>query len=314
MASEKKLFRLLNILSRLLKGETLYKEQLRIEFDASSKSIERDIKEIENLSIDVVRRQVMIDGRSERTYDLSEQQQIGGLLSAEQYTSLVLAGKFLSSIAPEMQTRLNEVLAKTKSIPMQSEEMISFDPRWLLFGSSDKIATNMKTISRALKSRNEIKVVYGEKNRFLQVHGMFLYGYNFYVRAYETKSKKIKTFRLERFSEITQLNSTYQLPDNLDLQKELNDSVGMFLDSQPIKVKVEVAKEVAHYFKERKYWPSQVIESESENGLIVTYDVNQEFEFINFIKAWLPHLKVLEPQTIKDAMADIVRKSYERFC
>ena len=75
-----------------------------------------------------------------------------------------------------------------------------------------------------------------------------------------------------------------------------NTHSAWFDDGQSFKVVVKVDKQIAIYFKQKKFLQSQHIEEELEDGsLIVSFEVSHDEDCDNIIKSWLPHIEVLEP-------------------
>jgi predicted DNA-binding transcriptional regulator YafY len=68
-----------------------------------------------------------------------------------------------------------------------------------------------------------------------------------------------------------------------------------------IEVLVEVKASRAHYFKSKKYLPSQEIIEEKDDGtLVLSYTVTQEMELIDIVKRWIPHMRVIAPTSLKE--------------
>jgi len=68
-----------------------------------------------------------------------------------------------------------------------------------------------------------------------------------------------------------------------------------------IKVILEVNSHKARYFKTNKFFPSQETLEELDNGnLRLCYTVTRELEVIDFIKQWIPHIKIIEPLSLKE--------------
>jgi predicted DNA-binding transcriptional regulator YafY len=64
-------------------------------------------------------------------------------------------------------------------------------------------------------------------------------------------------------------------------------------------VKVEVKKEVARYFRVKRYLSSQKIIDEVDGNLILSFDINDDMELIPLIRQWIPYLKVLSPASLQ---------------
>lgn len=73
-------------------------------------------------------------------------------------------------------------------------------------------------------------------------------------------------------------------------------------------VKIKVKKDVARYFKVKKFLPSQnIIEETSDGDLIISYKINNENEILFLAKRWLPHITIISPKNLQEKLIDIVK-------
>ena len=73
------------------------------------------------------------------------------------------------------------------------------------------------------------------------------------------------------------------------------------MDKPTYPVIVRVSKEVARFFKKKRYLKSQIVEKEFENGdILVSYRVCNDMEIIPLIQNWIPHIRVVEPLRVKE--------------
>ena len=72
---------------------------------------------------------------------------------------------------------------------------------------------------------------------------------------------------------------------------------------------IEVNPKAADYFKRRKIFPTQEIkETKSDGSLIVLFKIGNYDEIRDTIKAWLPNVKVLKPEGLReDILAEMQR-------
>jgi predicted DNA-binding transcriptional regulator YafY len=76
-----------------------------------------------------------------------------------------------------------------------------------------------------------------------------------------------------------------------------------------IDVIVEVDKSKARFFKAKKFLPSQKIQKESKDGsLTISYKLTQELEIDDLIKRWIPHIRVIEPLSLKEKIEGDLRE------
>lgn len=76
-----------------------------------------------------------------------------------------------------------------------------------------------------------------------------------------------------------------------------------------IDVVVEVKKEKARFFKAKSALPSQrIVEQKADGDLVLSFRVTQELEIEELIKKWLPHIRVIEPLSLKEKIERELRE------
>ena len=72
-------------------------------------------------------------------------------------------------------------------------------------------------------------------------------------------------------------------------------------------------EDVAEYFKQKDFLESQEIVKENEDGsLEVSFEVSHDEDIDNIIKAWIPHVEVLEPKRFREKMLGELREYVKR--
>jgi predicted DNA-binding transcriptional regulator YafY len=73
-------------------------------------------------------------------------------------------------------------------------------------------------------------------------------------------------------------------------------------------VVVEVDSQKAKFFKAKKFLPSQKeLELKDDGSLVLSFRVTQEMEMEELVKKWLPHMRVIEPLSLKRKIEDDLR-------
>ena len=74
-----------------------------------------------------------------------------------------------------------------------------------------------------------------------------------------------------------------------------------FAGERTIEILILVDQSCADYFKRRKVFPTQEIREEKSDGsLIVSFLVGSYEEIRNILKTWLPNVKILAPEGLKE--------------
>jgi len=82
-----------------------------------------------------------------------------------------------------------------------------------------------------------------------------------------------------------------------------------FADERNLEVTVQVDGSCADYFKRRRIYPTQEISEEKPDGsLVVSFKVGHYDAVRHLLKAWLPHVIILEPESFRNEMLADMRK------
>jgi predicted DNA-binding transcriptional regulator YafY len=72
---------------------------------------------------------------------------------------------------------------------------------------------------------------------------------------------------------------------------------------------VEVKNEKTRFFKAKNFLPSQrIVEQKADGSLVLSFKVTQELEIEELIKKWLPHMRVIEPLSLKEKIENELRE------
>ena len=77
--------------------------------------------------------------------------------------------------------------------------------------------------------------------------------------------------------------------------------------ASPFAVIVQVDKEVARHFRIKRHLPSQKILQDT-GDLTIQYTITNENEILLLAKRWLPHMRIIKPQSLQQKLLDLVKK------
>jgi predicted DNA-binding transcriptional regulator YafY len=76
-----------------------------------------------------------------------------------------------------------------------------------------------------------------------------------------------------------------------------------------IEVIVQIDASCSHYFKRRTMYPTQkIIEERKDGSIIVSFNVGQYEAIQNMLKSWIPHILILKPKSLKEAVLKDVKR------
>jgi len=175
-----------------------------------------------------------------------------------------------------------------------------------------------KIFEHAIYHKKETTIFYGEKGYeqefSIRPYKILFMNENFYIATEVlNRSFKFSMFRVSKILTAQYSNKTFH--HNRDITSFIKQMQTPNAKYTPeyrehlIEVIVEVDKRKAKHFKAKKHLLSQKIIEEREDGtLILSYEVTQEMEMHEIIKKWLPYVKVISPNSLKESIEKDLRE------
>lgn len=111
----------------------------------------------------------------------------------------------------------------------------------------------------------------------------------------------LKRYALDKIKDFKATKTCFKcIPASLD--SDLKNSANIwFTEKRSIEILILVDQSCADYFKRRNVFPSQEIREEKSDGsLIISFLVGNYEEIRNILKTWLPNVKILAPEGLKE--------------
>lgn len=132
-----------------------------------------------------------------------------------------------------------------------------------------------------------------------------------YVIAYCRRAKEVRTFKVERIENIELLDEHYTVPKDFDANEYLGSSWGIVVDSEVKTIKLRFNPEIARIAEETTWHPSQVTQRQPDGSAIVTIKLSVTVELLNFILGWGEKVEVLEPEALRERVAETARATLD---
>jgi len=169
-------------------------------------------------------------------------------------------------------------------------------------------------LKSAISQRRYCDIIYKEKEprqlKNIQPQRI-LYARNNWYLAAMTQNYKLnggfKLFRINFIEKLTLQRKTFHR--DLQAEEHIKSLQSLFHDFRrpDYEVIVRADKEVARYFRVKKYLSSQKILKVEEGDLILSFMINNDMEIIPLIKTWLPHLRVISPSSLDATIRDLIK-------
>ena len=79
------------------------------------------------------------------------------------------------------------------------------------------------------------------------------------------------------------------------------------IDEDHQTIKVRFGAEIGHLIRERIWHPSQVLQEEEDGALSLTFEASGEKEILAWLYSYLPHVEVLEPESLRTVFYQSLR-------
>ncbi|MBU2102990.1 MAG: transcriptional regulator [Candidatus Omnitrophica bacterium] len=300
---DKKVFRLISVLNKLDREGKVYSRILAEEFNVSMRTIQRDL-ELLNMT------GFLLDSPEKGLYKFSEGFSLKKMkLTNEEASLLTVLFEITKSLGGNFEKSFRGIMAK-----VLSEEYDS--PFYIKMPQGMKISKDhpfIKEIEEAIDECEKIAIHYKshEKEgdyRLCPLKIMFFDGF-WYLLAHPEGKKWLTKFRIENITKVETVGGHFTSPKNL--KAILDESINiLFPDTRDKVVTLRLDKEIARYFKKRRYFPLQKIKKTNKDGaLIVETKVGNFAEILPVIFRWIPHISVTSPVALRDE----VKKRVEEF-
>jgi len=124
------------------------------------------------------------------------------------------------------------------------------------------------------------------------------------------EGSRVKTFAFSSVEDLLVSETTFEADPEVEKAFE-GDS--LWIGAEPMEVIVSVASSVAHHFRRRPVLVNQSIVKElDDGGLLVSTRVGHENEVLPQVRYWIPHLRIVRPESLQERMVAELAAYVER--
>jgi len=299
---DKTMTRLINILKKLYEGESLSVTALAEEFNTSTRTIQRDFNE-KLISFPIVK-----DGKK---WKMQDGFALEKLASVEDQLVLDMLEKISVNMGNTFSLRAKKLLSSIKN-----KDMSPIYAKLDIEDIGDKI-TDINIIEQAILEKLILTAKYHRDDKVFEIGLKPLKIANFdgfwYLVALDSKNNILKKYHIKSMSNLTIITKHFTRSKKLDVALENAINIWFNIENPPFEIVLHVDAEIAKYFQRKPISKSQIISSiNSQDGSIeLTLKITQEMEIIPTILKWLPHIKVIEPEWLRDSVTCRVKEYLE---
>jgi predicted DNA-binding transcriptional regulator YafY len=232
-------------------------------------------------------------------------------LSEREIVGLFVAQKTIeqykgTSLGPVLEGAFRKMMAGLDDSVKYSlgnlEEIVSIRP----VAPGDADLEKFQLFTRAIREKRVLKFVYRGHGKVVTKHRAVhpcrvAYVSNLWTLfAFDPKADDIRKFVFFRVSELVLTDERFTVVHKLDLNKELEGSMGLFKGNERHEVVIEFDAFGADDVRGRTWHASQKLEDHPTGGLTMTMTLNNLEEVSRWVLSFGEHATVIEPPELKE--------------
>lgn len=150
--------------------------------------------------------------------------------------------------------------------------------------------------------------------RRVEPYCLVLYRNGLYLVGKDVAKKEFRTFAVERMRRVRALTQAPFVRDaDFDPSKLFDGAFGLIVGGERSKVVVEFSSNVATWVEEREWHPSQKVTRRVDGSVIVEFNVAISEELVAWVLRWGASAKVIEPPQLVDRIRAEFTRAAERY-
>ena len=180
----------------------------------------------------------------------------------------------------------------------------------LLQGRRDysRAADLLERLRKALLFQQQVSLLYktpsSSRAELYRVdpYTFIFYKGGLYLLGYAHNRRAVRTFALERISDISVEKERFELPDGYDPEEHFRGAFGI-VDDEPLSVRLRFAPAVAHAVADRIWHGTQRITAAKDGSVELAFTAGGRMEIISWILSYGSHAELLEPPGLRAEIA-----------
>ncbi len=291
-------------------------EDLAAHFETSKRTIYRDIQALCETGVPII-------AQAGLGYSLVDGYFLPPLSFSVAEATMLLLGSALAAQSFDAQYREAAYSANRKIeavLPAPQREEVHYLQDSIALVAPERVGQGMakdflSQLRRAIIERKTVQFHYhtrypqngaeARNTREADPYGLVHYNGAWYLLSYCHLRQAVRNFRLDRMTDLKLIEKTFQRPANFKMEPP-EDSARKFT------VQVLFDAEVTPWVKEaRGFYMTEM--KDTPYGLLVTMQLHNEDEVIPWLLSWGYHVRVIEPQSIRQRIAAEAQKIVQNY-
>lgn len=180
----------------------------------------------------------------------------------------------------------------------------------------------IKTVNRAIMEHRVVEILYQSRNkptrlRKIEPYAIVLFQSSLYVIAAdhdiasEEPAERVRTWKIDRFEKAVLLDEWFKIPDELDVDQFLANSLGVFFGHDPERFTVRLSPQAARLVAEEPWHQDQVLTKLPSGDFELEVKAVSEVEVLQRVLALGSEAEILTPERSRESVRKIVAKLAE---
>lgn len=240
------------------------------------------------------------------------------IFASNKEVALVLSlDEFLRRASPSLSKIFRNLINKA----MIAGERAEHKPMPILFSNLQGSSVDREKfdlITDAILSKEQLRIKYHSINtkelteRLIDPYGLIFHDNLWFLYAYCHLREDYRTFALDRIREIENIGTKFEIVQGFSLRERLSRSWFIW-EAEPVKVRVKFSSDIAEFIKRKPKWHPSEERVENPDGTVeLRFTVSGKDEIKWWLYSWLPHIELLEPESLKEEMTSELSRAIKK--
>ena len=180
---------------------------------------------------------------------------------------------------------------------------------------------NLYGLLHAIKNRFQIKFTYQKfweeeiSERMVEPYALKEFKNRWYILAKDSKDNKIKSFALDRLTNLEITRQTYQNPDNYNIEQHFRYCFGIISpnDEEPQDIILSFDPFQGKYIKTLPLHHTQKVLVDNEEEMQIKLKLCLTHDLLMELLSFSDNMKVIEPKSLAEEIKDAHKKAYIQY-
>jgi proteasome accessory factor B len=182
-----------------------------------------------------------------------------------------------------------------------------------------KRAREIHSMLSSLRDRTVLRMVYfspnrGELERELDPYCLWVMGDSLYLIGFCHLNNEIRTFLVDRIQQAYATKKPFVMNSGFDFRKYTSESFRVMRGGQEEEFELKFAQSVSHLIKERIWHPSQVLKTNPDGSVSLTFSARGLEEVKSWALSFGEQVEVIKPERLRREIKSCCQKILKSYC